>query len=107
MANKLSIRKGDRVQVIAGKETGKKGRVLRTQPEKGRVIVEGLNKIKKHTRPTQKNPQGGILEREAGIPVSNVMLICPGCGEPSRVGRRREDGEVVRVCKKCNQDIDK
>ncbi|RJQ53568.1 MAG: 50S ribosomal protein L24 [Actinobacteria bacterium] len=104
---KMKIRKGDTVQVISGKETGKKGKVLRTLPEKQRVVVERLNMMKRHTKPTQKNPQGGIIEREASIPVSNVMLICPGCGQPSRLGSRREDGGVVRVCKKCNQDVDK
>lgn len=104
---KLNIRKNDRVQVISGKETGKKGKVLFALPDKSRVVVEGLNMMKRHTRPTQKIPQGGVVTKEASIPVSNVMLICPSCGEPSRVGRRRDEHGVVRICKKCGQDIDK
>lgn len=103
----LRIRKDDRVQVISGKDSGKKGKVLFALPEKGRVVVEGLNMMKRHQRATQKNPQGGILQKEAPIPVSNVMLLCPSCNEPTRVGRRREDSGAIRVCKKCGEDIDK
>lgn len=104
---KLSIRTGDKVKVIAGKDKGKEAKVLSVVPYKQRVIVERINMMKKATRPTQRNPKGGILEIEAPIHVSNVMLVCPSCSQPTRVGRRREDGTRVRVCKKCNNDIDK
>jgi len=104
---KLSIRTGDKVRVIAGKDKGKEAKVLATLPYKQRVIVERINMVKKATRPTQRNTRGGILEIEAPIHVSNVMLVCPGCSQPTRVGRRRVEGSRVRVCKKCGNDIDK
>ena len=104
---RMSIRTGDKVQVIAGKDKGKEGRILRAFPESQRVVVEGANFIKKAQRPTQKSPQGGILQREGTIHVSNVMLLCPSCGEATRVARKREDGIRIRVCKKCGNDIDK
>ncbi len=103
---KLSIRTGDKVRVIAGKDKGKEAKVLATLPHKERVIVERVNMAKKAQRPTQRNPQGGILEIEAPIHVSNVMLLCPKCSQATRVGRRREDGTRIRVCKKCGNDID-
>lgn len=105
MAKSLTIRKGDHVRVISGKDKGKEGKVLRAYPEKERVVVESVHMMKKHTRPSQKNRQGGIIEMEGTIHVSNVMLICPSCGEPTRVGRRREAGVRVRTCKKCGKDI--
>ena len=105
---KLSIRKGDRVRIIAGKEKGKEGKVLFALPSENRVIVEGRNMVKRHLRPTQKVPQGGIQEREAAIHVSNVQLICPGCGQPTRVGHRVTDtGVKVRTCRSCKSDVDK
>ncbi len=107
MASSMIIRKGDKVKVIAGKDKGKESRVLRAYPEKQRLVVEGVNMIKKHQRPTNKMPQGGILEVEGTIHVSNVMLLCPSCSEPTRVGRRRDDGTRIRVCRKCGNDIDK
>lgn len=107
MAKSLTIRKGDKVHVIAGKDKGKEGKVLRALPEKERVVVENVHMIKKHTRPSQKNQQGGIIEMEGTIHVSNVMLVCPSCGEPTRVARRREDGVRIRTCKKCGKDVDK
>ncbi|TLM97340.1 MAG: 50S ribosomal protein L24 [Actinobacteria bacterium] len=103
----MTIKTGDKVKVIAGKDKGKESRVLVVQPEKERVIVEHVNMVKKHQRPTNKQPKGGILEIEAPIHVSNVMLICPSCSQPTRVGRKREEGVRVRVCKKCNNPIDK
>ena len=103
---KLSIRTGDKVKVIAGKEKGKEGKVLATLPYKERVIVERVNMVKKATRPTQRNPKGGFLEIEAPLHVSNLMLVCTKCSQPTRIGRKREDGSRVRVCKKCNNDID-
>ncbi|MHB1137148.1 MAG: 50S ribosomal protein L24 [Coriobacteriia bacterium] len=107
MAKSLTIRKGDRVRVITGKDKGKEGKVLRSMPEKERIVVESVHMIKKHARPSQKNPQGGIIEMEGTIHVSNVMLMCPNCSQPTRVSRRREDGVRVRVCKACGKDIDK
>jgi large subunit ribosomal protein L24 len=103
---KLSIRTGDKVKVIAGKEKGKEGKVLATLPYKERIIIERVNMVKKATRPTQRNPKGGLLEIEAPLHVSNVMLVCPKCSQPTRIGRKRDDGTRVRVCKKCGNDID-
>ena len=99
---KLKIKKGDNVLVIAGRDRGARGRVLRVLPSDERAIVEGVNKIKRHTRPNpQKQIQGGVLEREAPIRLSNLMLICPESGEPTRVGRKRlQDGSGARVAKK-------
>ena len=108
MAKSLTIRKGDKVKVIAGKDKGKESRVLRVFPEKQRAVVEHVSMIKKAQRPTQRNPKGGILEIEGTIHVSNLMLVCPSCSQTTRAGRRRtDDGTRVRVCKKCGNDIDK
>jgi large subunit ribosomal protein L24 len=104
-----AIRKNDNVVVIAGRDRGKRGRVLRVIPAKGRVVVEGVNFIKRHTRPNpQKNVKGGIVEREASLSASNVQLVCPECGAQTRVGRRRrDDGSSVRFCRKCKGVVDK
>jgi len=103
-----SIRKNDNIIVIAGKEKGKKGRVLAVYPDKGRVIVEKLNIIKKHQRPTQKQKQGGIVDKEAPIHVSNIMLLCGRCDKPTRVSYNiLETGKRVRMCKKCGEAIDR
>ncbi len=104
---KMSIRTGDMVKVMAGKDKGKEGKVLGVLPYKERIIVEHVNFMKKATRPTQKSPKGGILEIEAPLHVSNVMLVCPSCSQTTRLARRREDGTRIRVCKKCGNDIDK
>lgn len=107
-AVKLHIRKGDKVQILAGKDKGKKGKVLRTVPRDNKVLVEGVNIIKKHAKPTQKVPQGGIREIEAPIHASNVMLICPSCQQPTRTTRSNfADGKRVRGCKNCGELIDK
>jgi large subunit ribosomal protein L24 len=103
---KLSIRTGDKVHVLAGKDKGKEAKVLAVFPHKGRVLVERVNMIKKATRPTQKNPKGGILEIEAPIHISNVAIVCPKCSQPTRIGRKREEGTRIRTCKKCGNDID-
>ena len=87
-ATKLHVRKGDRVSILSGKDRGKKGKILRTFPSKNQVLVEGINIVKKHARPTQKVPQGGIREIEAPINSSKVMLICPSCQQPTRIFRR-------------------
>jgi large subunit ribosomal protein L24 len=100
---KLNIKKNDQVLVTTGKDRGARGRVLRVLASEGRAIVERVNMMKRHTRPNpNKGVQGGILEREAPIHVSNLKVICPECGKPSRLGRKRlEDGRGVRVCKNC------
>jgi len=105
----FSIRKNDQVIVRAGKDRGKKGRVLSVVPDKNRVIVEGVNLIKRHTRPNpQRNIKGGIVEREAAIHLSNVMLVDPDTNEPTRVGTKvLSDGTRVRVSRKSGQAIDK
>ena len=100
------IRKDDKVMVITGKDAGKIGKVLKVLPKKDRVLVEKVNVAKRHMRPNPYAQQpGGIVEKEMPIHVSNVMLVCPSCGEATRVARRREDGKLVRVCKKCGKDI--
>ena len=102
------VRKGDTVIVVAGKERGKKGKVLRVIPEKGRVVVERINMIKKHQRPTQKMRQGGIIEREGAIHLSNVMLVDPGSNKPTRVGMKAlSDGKKVRVARRSGEMLDK
>ncbi len=103
----MNIKKGDKVKVLSGKDKGKEGVVLRALPQKERVVVEKVNMIKKAMRPTQQNPQGGISTMEAPIHVSNVMVICPECKQPTRTGKKRdENGKKIRVCKKCGKDID-
>jgi len=102
------VRKGDTVMVVAGKERGKKGKVLRVIPEKGRVVVERINMIKKHQRPTQKVRQGGIIEREGSIHLSNVMLVDPNSDKPTRVGMRAlSDGKKVRVARRSGEMLDR
>ena len=102
------VRKGDTVIVVAGKERGKKGKVLRVLPEKGRVVVERINMIKKHQKPTQKLRQGGIIEREGAIHLSNVMLVDPASNKPTRVGMKAlSDGKKVRVARRSGEMLDK
>jgi len=103
---KFRIKKGDKVVVIAGKDKGKSSRVLRSYPQTQRIVCEHVAIAKKAVRPTQKNPKGGFREVELPIHVSNVMLECPKCHKPTRVGIKRDDGKRVRVCKKCGKDID-
>jgi large subunit ribosomal protein L24 len=101
------IKKDDKVIVNAGKEKGKIGTVLRVDSEKGRVIVEKVNIVKKHARPSAKTAQGGIIEKEAPLDISNVMVVCNKCTEPTRIGTSLlEDGSKVRVCKKCGEPMD-
>ena len=103
------IRKNDTVSVNTGKDSGKRGRVLKVLPGNNRVIVEGVNMIKRHTRPNpQRNIKGGIVEREAALHASNVQIVCPECGKATRVGRRiLGDGRKVRICRKCEGVVDK
>jgi large subunit ribosomal protein L24 len=110
----LFVKKGDTVQVISGRDRGVKGRVISASPESQRVLVEGANRIKKHTRVTQSargSQQGGIITQEAAVHVSNVQVVCPSCGKPTRIGHRRSEPDAsgkthsVRVCKHCNSDL--
>jgi large subunit ribosomal protein L24 len=104
---KMHIKKGDTVVVIAGKEKGKRGKILHVSPASNRAIVEAVNMVSHHERPSRTNPQGGILQKEGPIHASNLMLVCPKCGKPARVGKTRlEDGTKVRVCKNCSETID-
>jgi large subunit ribosomal protein L24 len=104
----VHVRKGDTVAVIAGRERGKRGKVLSVLPGKGRVLVEHVNMIKRHQRPTQKLRQGGIIEREGPLHLSNVLLVCGRCDRPSRAGiKTLTDGRKMRVCKRCGESIDK
>ena len=103
-----SIRKNDNVVVTTGRDSGKRGRVLKVIPAKGRLIVEGVNIIKRHTRPNpQRNIKGGIVERESSLHVSNVQLVCPACGKPTRIGHSTQGDRKVRVCRKCEGVVDK
>ncbi|OGW39920.1 MAG: 50S ribosomal protein L24 [Nitrospirae bacterium RBG_13_39_12] len=103
----LSIKKNDTVLIITGKEKGKKGRILSFTPSKGRVLVEKINMIKKHMKPSRKYTQGGIIEKEAAIHISNVMLICPKCSKPTGISNTfLQDGRKVRTCKKCREVMD-
>ncbi|HEX4148151.1 MAG TPA: 50S ribosomal protein L24 [Pirellulales bacterium] len=99
----MHIRVGDTVQVIAGNDRGSRGKVLKVDRTAGKLVVEGMNRVFKHMRRSQKNPQGGRLSKEMPIPVSNVMLVCTACGKPSRTGARRTaEGHKERYCKKCS-----
>jgi large subunit ribosomal protein L24 len=104
-----SIRRNDNVVVITGKDRGKRGRVLKVVPSTNRLIVEGVNFIKRHTKPNpQRQIKGGVVEREAGLHASNVQLVCPECGKPTRLGRKiLGDGRKVRICRKCEGVVDK
>ena len=102
------VRRGDTVAVIAGKERGKRGKVLRILTADGRVLVEKINMVKKHQRPTQKLRQGGIIEREGALALSNVQLVCGRCDKPVRTGiKMLADGRKLRACKRCGEPIDK
>jgi large subunit ribosomal protein L24 len=103
------IRKNDSVVVITGKDRGKRGRVLKVVPDNNRLIVEGVNVIKRHTKPNpQRGIKGGVVEREAALHASNVQIVCPECGKPTRVGKKvLGDGRKVRICRKCEGVVDK
>ena len=103
----MHVKKGDEVVVISGKDKGKQGVILEAYPKKDRVLVEGINIVKKHSKPSQINPQGGIISREAAIHVSNVMPLDPKSGTPTRVGYKVEDGKKVRVAIKSGEILDK
>ena len=104
----MRIKKGDTVRIVSGRDAKKEGKVQRRIPSSDMIVVEGVNVVSKHTRPTANNPQGGIVKQEAAIPASKAMLVCPACGEATRVSRAfLDDGRKVRVCKKCGEIVDK
>lgn len=106
MPNKVHVRKGDTVLVVTGKDAGKKGKVISVEPAKSRVIVEGINIVKRHRKATPQMPQGGIVEKEAPIHSSNVMLYCPKCNKPTRIKKKiLENGNKERVCKHCGESL--
>ncbi|HIU10227.1 MAG TPA: 50S ribosomal protein L24 [Candidatus Avidehalobacter gallistercoris] len=108
MANKLHVKKGDTVVVIAGKDAGATGKVLAASPSKGKVVVEGVAKVKRHTKPSKNDPQGGIMEKESFIDASNVMPYCPKCKKGVRIAHVADkNGKTVRACVKCGNKFDK
>jgi large subunit ribosomal protein L24 len=105
---RLNLKKGDLVMVMAGKEKGKTGRILRILTKKDRAIVEKINFVKRHQRPTGQQRQGGIIEKESPLRLSNLMLVCDNCNRPVRLGMKvLEDGKKARHCKKCGEIVDK
>lgn len=105
---KLHVKKGDKVLVLSGKDKGKTGAVIEALPKKGKVVIEGINKVKRHTKPSQSNPQGGIIVKEAALNAAKIMLVCPACEKATRIKKNvLASGAKVRVCKKCGEVIDK
>jgi large subunit ribosomal protein L24 len=103
----LGLKKNDTVVIISGDEKGKKGRVLAVEPGNNRLLVERLNMIKRHMKPSKKYSQGGIIEKEAPVHQSNVMLVCPKCSKPTRIGNSiLENGKKIRTCRKCGEVVD-
>lgn len=103
--SKLHIKKGDTVYVLSGEDRGKTGRVLAVEPAKNRATVEGVNFVTKATKPTAQHPQGGLIKKEAPIHISNLNLVDPKTGKPTRIVIKRENGKVIRISKKSNQEI--
>jgi large subunit ribosomal protein L24 len=101
----VNIRKDDEVQVIHGKDRGSRGRVVRVLPREGRIMVEGVARAKKHARPSKRRQQGGIMDIEQFVDISNVAVVCKTCGQPTRIGHRFEDDKKIRVCRKCGADL--
>lgn len=105
---KLALKKGDNVIVITGEDKGKNGKIINIFPKKNEVIIEGVNFLKKHMKPTQNAPQGGIVKQEGPIHLSNTRLVCNKCNKPTNIKRDvTKEGKKVRVCKKCGEIIDK
>jgi large subunit ribosomal protein L24 len=101
----VSIRKDDEIQVVSGKDRGRRGRVVRVLPREGRIMVEGVARAKKHSRPSKKRQQGGIIDVELFVDSSNVQVVCRSCGQPTRVGYRIDGDEKVRICRKCEAEL--
>lgn len=110
----MKIKKGDNVMVIAGKDLGRRGTVEKVFCKEGKIIVSGINMAKHHLKPSRKNPHGGIMDKLSPIDISNVMIICPRCGKPTRVGHKfshaspdkKTSGKKIRICKKCQESLD-
>lgn len=106
--NKLHVKKGDTVLVLSGKDKGKKGKVIEALPKKSKVVVEGINTVKRHTKPSQSMPQGGIIVKEAAMHSAKVQLVCPSCDKATRIKKTAlASGAMARTCKKCGEIIDK
>jgi large subunit ribosomal protein L24 len=101
----VSIRTDDEVQVLSGKDRGARGRVVRVLPREGRVMVEGIARAKRHSRPSKQRQQGGIIDIEQYVDISNLAVVCGSCGLPTRVGYRFDDDDKIRVCRKCGKDL--
>lgn len=107
-AKKLHVKKGDKIIILSGKDKGKSGKIIQALPKKSKVVVEGLNTVKRHTKPSQNLPQGGIIVKEAALHSAKVMLVCPACDQPTRIKKTSlASGAMVRICKKCGEIIDK
>ena len=104
--SKINIKRDDTVQVIAGVDKGKKGKVMRVNPETGRIIVQNVNMVTRHTKPRRQGEEGGRLAKEGTIDASNVMLVCPRCNKPTRIGHMIEENKKFRACKRCGKKID-
>jgi len=104
--SKLNIKRDDTVQIITGVDKGKKGKIMSVNPETGRIVVQNANLVKRHTKPRRQGEEGGILSKEGTIAASNVMLVCPRCGKPTRVAHVVEGDKKFRTCKKCGKKID-
>ena len=105
-AGKVHVRKNDLVLVTTGKDAGKRGKVIKVDPDKSRIIVEGIGITKRHTKPTRSLPQGGIIEKEGTIASSNAMLVCTKCQQPTRIAKKLVEGKQARACKRCGELID-
>ena len=103
---KLHVKKGDTVTILSGKDKGKQGKIISAMPDKAKVVVEGINKVKRHSKPSMKVPQGGIISKEMPLHVCKVQLICPACNKPTRIAHKLINGKNARVCKKCGETIE-
>ena len=107
MARTVSLKKGDEVIILSGKDRDRRGKIQRVLGREGKVIIEGLNLAKKHARPTKASPQGGVIDKALPVPIAKVMLVCSGCNKPTRVRREEAvDGDLVRICRRCGRTID-
>lgn len=101
----MFVKKGDTVKILSGKDKGKQGKIIQALPKKSKVIVEDINKVKRHTKPSLKVPQGGIIQKEMPLDICKVQVICPACNKPTRIAHKSVDGKNKRVCKKCGEVI--
>ena len=107
MATNLNLKKGDEIVVLAGKDKGRRGKIQKVLPQASAVIVEGLNLVKKHAKPTKANPQGGVIDKTLPLQSSKVMVVCSGCSQPTRIRHERAvDGKSVRICRHCGRTLD-